>query len=141
LQRNKHNEQQPFNSEKLGNLGNARENPNVGKPKEREILLASGKIYQQQQFNFQPREIHLQHTKLPPQYFALKNVPNPYCCMACPEISTLINVPSICCTDCSVRPCCSKKTLQNSLENRAKQCLDFCALFPLLYGLVQIHTV
>jgi hypothetical protein len=38
---------QPFNSEKLRNLGNARENPNVGKPnqeREREIYYsASGK--------------------------------------------------------------------------------------------------
>jgi hypothetical protein len=36
LQQNKHNEQQPFNPEILRNLGNARENPNVGKPNERE---------------------------------------------------------------------------------------------------------
>jgi hypothetical protein len=36
----------------LRNLGNVKENPNVGKPKEREreILLASRNIYQQQQY-------------------------------------------------------------------------------------------
>jgi hypothetical protein len=66
--------------------------------REREILLASRKIYQQQQYNFQPREIHLQHTKLPPQYSALENVPNPYRCTTHPKINTLRNVPSFYCT-------------------------------------------
>jgi hypothetical protein len=50
LQQNKHNEQQSLNHEILKNLSNAREKPKVGKPNEKEILLALGKIYQHQQY-------------------------------------------------------------------------------------------
>jgi hypothetical protein len=56
LQWNKHNEQQSLNHEILRNLGNARENPNVGKPNEREIYLASGKYISATTIQFPARE-------------------------------------------------------------------------------------
>jgi hypothetical protein len=43
-----------------------------------------------------------------------------YCCTACPEICSLKSVPTVCCTDCPVRPSSSKKNPLNSLENRAQ---------------------
>jgi hypothetical protein len=52
-----------------------------------------------------------------------------------PKNQHLEKCASIYFMDCFVRPCCSKKNPPNNLENCAKQCLDFRALFPLMYGL------
>jgi hypothetical protein len=43
--------------------------------REREILLALGKIYQQAQYIFQPREKLLTTQKVVPQKYALKSMP------------------------------------------------------------------
>jgi hypothetical protein len=98
----------------------------------REIYIASGKYISATTIQFPAREIHLQHTKLPPQYSALQNMSNLYCCTACPEISTLENLPTICCMDSSIRPCCSKK-------NPPKQARKSCQTF--LVQTARIRTV
>jgi hypothetical protein len=78
LQRNKHNEQQshPCNTQKFRQP--AKENPNVGKPKEREILLASGK-YISNKVTFSSQENHLQ-TQFVLQTCCLETMSNLYNC-------------------------------------------------------------
>jgi hypothetical protein len=65
LQWNKHNEQQSHIHVILRNLDNQPgKNPNVGKPEEREILLASGN-YISSKLQFPAREYLLQHPTVP----------------------------------------------------------------------------
>jgi hypothetical protein len=106
---------------------NARENPNVRKPKEREILLVLGKIYQQLQYIFQPRETTYR-TKLSHHKTALKFVPQFVQLYEFAENGTSKNVhKTSSCTLPSVRPTSFRKLCKSCLENRAFSCLDFHA--------------
>jgi hypothetical protein len=71
LQRNKHNEQQPFNSEILRNLGNARENPNVGKPKRERDFISFRKDISAATIQFPAKRNSLTAHKTAPTIFCL----------------------------------------------------------------------
>jgi hypothetical protein len=110
-------------------------NPMRERERERErerdlIIQLQESTYQQQIYNFQPREKPLTSPKIVPKFFASKNVPSPYCCMTCPKISSLKYVPIVFCTDCPVRPNNNKKNFLNSLENRAQPASIFVPSFP-----------
>jgi hypothetical protein len=66
---------------KLRSLGNARENPNVGKPneREREIYIASGKYISAAAIQFPTREKYLTAPQNYPKFSTLKNVPRKGC--------------------------------------------------------------
>ena len=102
--------------------------PMWGNPKrEREILLAPGKIYQQLQYSFQPRETTYS-TKLSHHKTALKPVPQFVQLYGLAENGTSRNVPKTGrCTFPSVWPTSFKKLCKCCLEKYAFSCLDFCA--------------
>jgi hypothetical protein len=94
----------------------------VGKPKERErererereILLASGKIYQQQHYNIQ-QENTSNSTQHPHNSLPWKT------CQVCIIVRPTQKIaPWKMCPQSVVQPCCSKKNAQNNL--------NFCAL-------------
>jgi hypothetical protein len=141
LQRNKHNEQQPFNSEKLRNLGNARENPNVGKPNERERDLL---------FSF--RKVHINNNntisskrKIP---YNTQNCPKILPRFPCPRKSVLLYGFALFSTSKSVPTNSNRKLPSSSTENAEKaasksvqQAASICVPSQPVVRTVRIRTV
>jgi hypothetical protein len=107
----------------------------VGKPneREREILLFSfRKIHNNNKITISSQEKSTYNTLKQSQ-----NLPRNPC-----QIRTVVRpvlyleiVPTVSCMDCSVWPRNNNQKSGICLENCAKDCLDFCAHFHLLYGL------
>jgi hypothetical protein len=115
----------------------------VGKPNERErdLLFSFRKVHISSKTTFPAKENTSQHQICPTEIclvFRAKIVP-----LSC-LFRTSFSVPTVHCTDCSVRPKNSHRKSENRLENRAKNCLDFV---PNPYGCtdctdyVRIRTV
>jgi hypothetical protein len=98
----------------------------VGKPNERErdLLFSFRKVHISSKTTFPAKENTSQHQICPTEIclvFRAKIVP-----LSC-LFRTSFSVPTVHCTDCSVRPKNSHRKSENRLENRAKNCLDFHA--------------
>jgi hypothetical protein len=85
------NEQQSQIHVKLKNLGNQLGKTTIwGNPMTEIFLLASGKLYQQQNTISSKGKLHLQNPMVPTN-FALNFMPNLYCCMASLTVQNLEN--------------------------------------------------
>jgi hypothetical protein len=135
LQRNKHNEQQSHIHVILRNLGNQPgKTPMWGNPKrEREILLASGKIYQQQDYIYSQEKTTYSTQTVPPK-ICLEKRAKSVLLYGPPRKTT----PRKSCQSVVVRLFCTA-ALQQQISS---SCLDFVPSLPrktmptsLLYGL------
>jgi hypothetical protein len=109
-----------------------------GNPRERErdlIIQLQENTYQQQNHNFQPRKIHLQHTKTVPKICLVIRAKSVLLYDPPRKLYLEKSVQTVSCTDCSVWPNNNKKPLKSVPRKSCQNCLDFRALFPLLYGL------
>jgi hypothetical protein len=83
----------------------------VGKPKEREILLASGKLYQQQDYIYSQEKTTYNTQTVPPN-FCLENVPSSVLLYDPPRKQHLKNCATICCYDLFCTTPSTTKTLK-----------------------------
>ena len=126
----------------LRNLGKCQGKPQYGetqRERERErLLLCFRKVQNNNKCKFIAKENTSQHQICPTEIYLVFHVKT---VLLCSLLHTSFFVPTVSCTNCSIRPINSEQKSEIRLKNRAQIYLDFHAKSVRLYEIVWIHTI